>query len=92
MEFPFLVWFSVYTPLSPSKFNVCVHMLQGVGGSVQLPRGYLKGVYKAIRERGGVCISDEVKVHLCNGLGTFPPFRDGAHTHIHVQHNIHVHV
>ena len=33
---------------------------QGVGGSVQLPRGYLKKVYQTIRDKGGVCISDEV--------------------------------
>lgn len=36
-------------------------VIQGVGGSVQLPKGFLKGAYELIRERGGVCISDEVQ-------------------------------
>lgn len=35
--------------------------IQGVGGTVQLPKGFLKGAYELIRERGGVCISDEVQ-------------------------------
>jgi alanine-glyoxylate transaminase/(R)-3-amino-2-methylpropionate-pyruvate transaminase len=35
--------------------------IQGVGGSVHLPRGYLKQVYEAIRAKGGVCIMDEVQ-------------------------------
>ena len=33
----------------------------GCGGQVPLPKGYLKGVYRAIRAQGGVCISDEVQ-------------------------------
>ena len=37
---------------------------QGVGGSVQLPRGYLRDAYEVVRERGGVCISDEVSAIL----------------------------
>ena len=32
------------------------------GGQVPLPTGYLAGVYKKIRQLGGVCISDEVQV------------------------------
>ncbi|XP_019849338.1 PREDICTED: alanine--glyoxylate aminotransferase 2, mitochondrial-like [Amphimedon queenslandica] len=35
--------------------------IQGVGGAVQLPKGYLKGAYDLIRAKGGVCISDEVQ-------------------------------
>ncbi|XP_031572240.1 alanine--glyoxylate aminotransferase 2, mitochondrial-like [Actinia tenebrosa] len=35
--------------------------IQGVGGSVHLPKGYLKKAYELIRERGGLCISDEVQ-------------------------------
>lgn len=35
--------------------------IQGVGGTVQFPKGYLKGAFKMIRERGGLCISDEVQ-------------------------------
>ncbi|CAI8008520.1 Alanine--glyoxylate aminotransferase 2, mitochondrial [Geodia barretti] len=36
--------------------------IQGVGGSVHLPRGYLKQAYEAIRAKGGVCIMDEVSL------------------------------
>lgn len=35
--------------------------IQGVGGTVQFPKGFLKGAFKKIRERGGLCISDEVQ-------------------------------
>ena len=34
----------------------------GCGGQVVLPDGYLKAVYKLVRDRGGVCIADEVQV------------------------------
>ncbi|RZS95477.1 aminotransferase class III-fold pyridoxal phosphate-dependent enzyme [Cecembia calidifontis] len=33
----------------------------GCGGQVPLAQGYLKEIYPAIRERGGLCISDEVQ-------------------------------
>jgi alanine-glyoxylate transaminase/(R)-3-amino-2-methylpropionate-pyruvate transaminase len=35
--------------------------IQGVGGSVVYPDGYLQNAYSHIREAGGVCISDEVQ-------------------------------
>ena len=35
--------------------------IQGVGGTVELPPGYLPLVYEAVRANGGVCISDEVQ-------------------------------
>ncbi len=35
--------------------------IQGVGGAVDLPDGYLDHVYKAVRAAGGLCISDEVQ-------------------------------
>ena len=38
-----------------------IFSLQGVGGAMQLPRGYLQKVYELVRQRGGVCISDEVQ-------------------------------
>jgi 4-aminobutyrate aminotransferase-like enzyme/Ser/Thr protein kinase RdoA (MazF antagonist) len=34
----------------------------GNAGGISLPRGYLQQVYQKIRERGGVCIADEVQV------------------------------
>jgi len=35
--------------------------IQGVGGTVELPDGYLKPVYEYVRAAGGLCISDEVQ-------------------------------
>ncbi|MEZ2414365.1 aminotransferase class III-fold pyridoxal phosphate-dependent enzyme [Muriicola sp. E247] len=34
----------------------------GCGGQVPLAKGYLNAIYPAIREQGGICISDEVQV------------------------------
>ncbi|MGB0835639.1 MAG: aminotransferase class III-fold pyridoxal phosphate-dependent enzyme [Psychrobium sp.] len=36
--------------------------LQGVGGNLIMPNGYLKTVYQAVRAAGGICIADEVQV------------------------------
>jgi 4-aminobutyrate aminotransferase-like enzyme len=36
--------------------------LSGNAGGVELPYGYLKGVYQVVREAGGLCICDEVQV------------------------------
>jgi 4-aminobutyrate aminotransferase-like enzyme len=36
--------------------------LSGNAGGVELPPGYLRGVYEAVRGVGGLCISDEVQV------------------------------
>jgi len=35
--------------------------IQGVGGTVVLPDGYLKEVYKYVRDAGGLCVADEVQ-------------------------------
>ncbi|MCH2140968.1 MAG: aspartate aminotransferase family protein [Phycisphaerales bacterium] len=35
--------------------------IQGVGGTVELPDGYLSCVYELVRSHGGICISDEVQ-------------------------------
>ncbi|NTV38784.1 MAG: aminotransferase [Demequinaceae bacterium] len=34
----------------------------GNGGGILLPDGYLRGLWDAVRARGGVCVSDEVQV------------------------------
>ena len=47
---------------------IVLHFLQGVGGAVHLPKGFLKRAYELIRERGGVCISDEVGSHSVSGF------------------------
>ncbi len=36
--------------------------LLGSGGGVEMPKGYLKQVYKAVHDAGGVCIADEVQI------------------------------
>ena len=35
--------------------------IQGVGGFVEFPEGYLKQTYEYVRAAGGVCIADEVQ-------------------------------
>ncbi len=35
--------------------------IQGVGGVVPFPDGYLRGAYDAVRKAGGLCIADEVQ-------------------------------
>lgn len=35
--------------------------IQGVGGAVELPPGYLERVYASVRAAGGLCIADEVQ-------------------------------
>ena len=36
------------------------HYFQGVGGTVQLPKNFLKPAYELVKSYGGVCIADEV--------------------------------
>lgn len=45
---------------SPAAF-ICETLL-GVGGQIPLPPGYLKEVYRIMKQAGGVCIADEVQV------------------------------
>lgn len=44
--------------------------IQGVGGTVVFPEGYLRETYKIVRDAGGLCIADEVQT----GFG-----RTGSH-------------
>lgn len=39
--------------------------IQGVGGTVIYPEGYLKQVYEYTRAAGGVCVADEVQTGFC---------------------------
>lgn len=41
-----------------TSLPVC--FLQGVGGTVQYPKNFLKDAYKLVREKGGLCVADEV--------------------------------
>lgn len=38
--------------------------LQGCGGQIVYPRGYLAAAFGAVREAGGLCVADEVQVGL----------------------------
>src|SRR6267142_4346238 len=47
---------------SPGKVaGFIAESIQGVGGVVVFPDGYLKAVYEHVRNAGGVCIADEVQ-------------------------------
>jgi len=35
--------------------------IQGVGGTIQYPKGFLKKAFDLVKSKGGVCISDEVQ-------------------------------
>lgn len=35
--------------------------IQGVGGVIQFPKGFLKKAFELIRSNGGICVSDEVQ-------------------------------
>ena len=35
--------------------------IQGVGGTVQYPKGFLKAAFSRVQEKGGVCLADEVQ-------------------------------
>jgi 4-aminobutyrate aminotransferase-like enzyme/Ser/Thr protein kinase RdoA (MazF antagonist) len=50
---------------------VFVESLMGTAGQVPLPPGYLSGVFSAVREVGGLAISDEVQVGLGRLGNTF---------------------
>jgi alanine-glyoxylate transaminase / (R)-3-amino-2-methylpropionate-pyruvate transaminase len=47
---------------TPGKLAAFIaESIQGVGGFVEFPQGYLKGVYEHVRAASGVCIADEVQ-------------------------------
>ncbi len=49
-----------YDKFAPIYKMVC--SFQGVGGSVQYPKNFLKRAYDLVREKGGICIADEVRL------------------------------
>jgi alanine-glyoxylate transaminase/(R)-3-amino-2-methylpropionate-pyruvate transaminase len=47
---------------TPGKIAAFIaESIQGVGGFVEFPQGYLKQAYEYVRAAGGVCIADEVQ-------------------------------
>ncbi|UYV60324.1 AGXT2 [Cordylochernes scorpioides] len=51
--------------------------VQGVGGTVQFPKGYLQKAFEMVRKQGGLCISDEVQT----GFGRMGTHYWGFETH-----------
>src|SRR5712671_4545393 len=53
---------SVIDYATPGKVAAFIaESIQGVGGFVEFPQGYLKQTYEYVRAAGGVCIADEVQ-------------------------------
>ena len=48
-------------PKGNSVAGFFAESIQGGGGTVQYPRGYIKRAFERVRQLGGVCISDEVQ-------------------------------
>ena len=48
-------------PKGNSLAGFFAESIQGVGGSVQYPRGFIKRAFERVRQLGGVCVSDEVQ-------------------------------
>nr|XP_039248416.1 alanine--glyoxylate aminotransferase 2, mitochondrial-like [Styela clava] len=63
--------------VSPKIAAFFAESIQGVGGCVQFPKGYLKAAFDLMRSRGGLCISDEVQT----GFGRLGSHMWGFETH-----------
>lgn len=48
-------------PAATGPAGVLIESIQGCGGTVQYPKGFVKGAFDAVHAKGGVCISDEVQ-------------------------------
>lgn len=63
-------FFNIFEALCCYSRSSWFGLLQGVNGVVQYPKGFLKEAFELVRERGGVCIADEVSGH---GGGVMEP-------------------
>uniref|UniRef100_A0A0N5B1T7 Alanine--glyoxylate aminotransferase 2, mitochondrial n=1 Tax=Strongyloides papillosus TaxID=174720 RepID=A0A0N5B1T7_STREA len=48
-------------PSSTGPAGFLIESVQGVGGTVQYPKGWLKKAFELVKSKGGLCISDEVQ-------------------------------
>ncbi|CAJ0963868.1 unnamed protein product, partial [Mesorhabditis belari] len=64
-------------PVSSGPAAYLVESVQGVGGTTQFPKGFLKRAFDAVQTRGGLCISDEVQT----GFGRLGSHFWGFETH-----------
>ncbi|XP_068846660.1 alanine--glyoxylate aminotransferase 2, mitochondrial isoform X3 [Capricornis sumatraensis] len=65
------------TSVAKSIAGFFAEPIQGVNGVVQYPKGFLKETFELVRERGGVCIADEVQT----GFGRLGSHFWGFQTH-----------
>uniref|UniRef100_A0A8C5P0W9 Alanine--glyoxylate aminotransferase 2, mitochondrial n=1 Tax=Jaculus jaculus TaxID=51337 RepID=A0A8C5P0W9_JACJA len=65
------------TSVAKSIAGFFAEPIQGVNGIVQYPKGFLKEAFELVRERGGVCIADEVQT----GFGRLGSHFWGFQTH-----------
>jgi len=62
----------------PKKIaGIFIEPIQGAGGIVQFPRGFVQDAYASARSKGGVCITDEVQT----GFGRLGSHYWGFETH-----------
>ena len=59
----FVFFFNTFKALCYYSRSSWFGLLQGVNGIVQYPKGFLKEAFELVRERGGVCIADEMSGH-----------------------------
>ncbi|CAJ0585239.1 unnamed protein product, partial [Mesorhabditis spiculigera] len=64
-------------PAASGPAAFLVESIQGVGGTTQFPKGFLKKAFEAVQARGGLCISDEVQT----GFGRLGSHFWGFETH-----------
>ncbi|EHB11451.1 Alanine--glyoxylate aminotransferase 2, mitochondrial [Heterocephalus glaber] len=65
------------TSVAKSIAGFFAEPIQGVNGIVQYPKGFLKEAFELVRERGGVCVADEVQT----GFGRLGSHFWGFQTH-----------
>ncbi|XP_005386248.1 PREDICTED: alanine--glyoxylate aminotransferase 2, mitochondrial [Chinchilla lanigera] len=65
------------TSVASSIAGFFAEPIQGVNGVVQYPKGFLKEAFELVRDRGGVCIADEVQT----GFGRLGSHFWGFQTH-----------
>jgi len=53
-----------------------IESIQGVGGVVQYPKGFIKKAFELVRKNGGICISDEVQTGFARTGDNYWHFMD----------------
>ncbi|XP_006902189.1 PREDICTED: alanine--glyoxylate aminotransferase 2, mitochondrial-like [Elephantulus edwardii] len=65
------------TVVAKSVAGFFAEPIQGVNGVIQYPKGFLKEAFQLVREKGGVCIADEIQT----GFGRLGSHFWGFQTH-----------